>query len=73
MEVVIVISLDATACSNTDVLGGFVKLVKPTCAAEHMLGKFNSADSSHENAILGEKNRLKKLASLFHLEGFRPR
>lgn len=31
---------DAPACSNTDVLGGFVKRVKPTCAAEHTLGKF---------------------------------
>lgn len=50
MEMVIVISLDAPACSNTDMLGGFVKQVKPTCVTEHMLGKFNSPDSSCENA-----------------------
>lgn len=33
MAVVLVISLDAPACSNTDVLGGSVKRVKPTRAA----------------------------------------
>lgn len=33
MQVVTVTSLDAPACSNTDELGGFVKRVKPTCAA----------------------------------------
>lgn len=55
METAIVISLDAPACSNTDVLGGFVKRVKPTCAAEHVLGEFNSPDSSCENAVSWSK------------------
>jgi len=50
MEMVIVISLDAPPCSSTSMLGGFVKQVKPTRAAEHTLGKFNSPDSSCENA-----------------------